>query len=748
MRNSNPRRESARLFGLLALTTLVLLAMPSTARARDLVLLTDFIQANRPEVIIGEPLPEVAIGENEILGEKFKRKYGLIFFRDESNRTWVFRDTSEMPSKGSVRFFRRKNGSWHLAVRSATANQVMNRIHALKPSNYTIEYLGAGKEKLENVVLTSENLGLLLAALGKENGISISAMGLGEDAEEADLASATDWLARKPKPPKISSRHWDLTFLPKNTPDPTGATTVANQSSSKFAASIATGLNQAFGGGRTIATNIGKTILLNGPENKVAQMEKLLATAIDVPYAQVRINVWAVQMNTRLRSIEKSRERLAIIEEGMGVVRVLLNEFRYDLALVLRKLEDDSKDGLTLRKSFFRGVGFDVNRERPMTVLEALIFLAYVDRKELIETGFPLLLERSRQKVDRLKRRYAEASKDANRSKGERRRARALADLMSKIESELKADSDTLLLRRAYGLESVRHARPGIDQFVLAYLDVVKPNWRGTHGKSDPFIREIVKENPTRADSRYLTRKSAGADNLVKAGMDAFEADAKRLFFSPTIRWVREIARDTHDLNVVGNTEVVVTSGQPVQASSKATSFHPIIPQVDPEAEETDLATVVAAGDPLLAAAKVLLRKTPEPVFARVAPGVGLGARATVMPHSDGARVQIHLVNSTEADEIDKELIERGIQPVDFVNSTTVNTDVGIDGFDMLPLATFSSQTTRRSEPWRIPILSDVPLLGPLIFRVPQDPTVKNSEVMVLLYMSVIPRSIDLVDPP
>jgi hypothetical protein len=225
---------------------------------------------------------------------------------------------------------------------------------------------------------------------------------------------------------------------------------------------------------------------------------------------------------------------------------------------------------------------------------------------------------------------------------------------------------------------------------------------------------------------------------------------------------------------LVGRTRIVVTSGLEAGLAPEMASF---VESGRPRPfgkELMDMAfpagsSAGASGSGLSGSAGVLaglsgaqalglaaiLSADTEPAYSKVAPGIALSVRPTVLPDGGSARVTVDArfgVASTPLDQ-SRQDIWRSAPPAG-IASDTVHTDAAVSAFDLFNISSFSVSVSHPQTPFYIPILGRLPVIGPA-FQIPRRDRETRFESLVLVNTVILPRSIELqrfygreIDPP
>jgi hypothetical protein len=263
-----------------------------------------------------------------------------------------------------------------------------------------------------------------------------------------------------------------------------------------------------------------------------------------------------------------------------------------------------------------------------------------------------------------------------------------------------------------------------------------------------------------------LARSRNRIDRVLRSIMDAYAADMEDLLFDPLLEAIRNKEKQSTDsggVAVVGRTRIVVTSGLEAEMSPEMASY---VETTRPKSFGADLLKAafpakksdgsaaglerIVGGIPqaqaaLLAAA--LLSDT-EPRYVKVAPGIGVDVRPVVLPDESEARLTIDARFGVDANELSTaKRDDLWTQPPPAsIKSHHITTDATVGVFDLLDLSSFSIDTLTPQAPYYIPILGRLPILGPA-FQLPRKNKAVRHESVILVNTVVLPRSTLLTDP-
>jgi len=470
-------------------------------------------------------------------------------------------------------------------------------------------------------------------------------------------------------------------------------------------------------------------LLLHGPRQKVFQIERFL-TLIDVPWPQVQVNMWAIQVSG---SAEGVASRVRTIGREVRRARDQMAEVQRKLAQIVSDCGDCQQEGhLKKLQGNLAQFGIDLPSDGFLSLNESLMFLALDPWRD----------QRVRELQDFVKKRYAPGPES------ERQRPRCVPAECRPLRQAPFDHLANLFALESYGgdLESfmrfakaARHFRDGDEEG--AVLDPDAPH--------------------------DLLRAGIALDRALKAVMEAYAADMDELFLDPLLDHIQELGvggRRTDGIALVGRTHIVVTSGLEAGLAPKMASF---VESGRPKPFGTELLNLAFPAsksgettkkDVLTGASKILaglseaqalalaavLTADTEPAFTSVAPGIAINVRPTVLPDAGAARLTVDArfgVTSTPLNT-DRPDIWRQAPPAG-IASHEVRTDTAVSAFDLFDISSFSVTASHPRSPFYIPILGRLPVIGQA-FQIPRHDQETLFESLILVNTVIVPRSIEL----
>ncbi len=627
-------------------------------------------------------------------------------------------------------------------------------------------------------------------------------------AQEAAGPSALIVSDIQPPDPPVSLTY-TLRFLrgtlPSITPAAEAGADITGIGTDKAATDLAGFLSRIYPAGDTAVTAHENRLVLVGPAAHVNALRQMLALFLDVPSAQVKADIYTIQVNTTPRNRDAAQDKIEEIAAGVQIVRDFIHGSEGTLGAYLasdqaRVMFDPSETPkeANLRQHLFQKMkqaGYDPSPLRPLSLMDMLILMAVSDRTQLrreltphteedltrsgtgtlesglsaaqrklptsakieflagslAEAGDLRLADRLEISLDRTRRQLAEGGSTSDSGyvpdAAYRRHSRNLVKLIDRIEAQVQIArqlgiSVPVFSRLAQVYSPDPHTKASGMQGMCSFLD----SWHDCQGA---FLQQppggsgaLAEEYPDR-----LSHQSAATDLLLKEAMDALTADLQALYFQPLLDWIREDVRGEHGgdsgIDLVGTTSMTIrdrTQGETLSTAESYLKFTPI-PHLAPASPTAPL----PAFDSALAFQALLAEDAVAPSYRKLATGTSLAIRPFVLPDGGSARVQMSLTSTVAPDQPSPGQLAQRDVPFDVISSHSVTTEATISAFDLETVSSFGVQTTGPGDyAWRVPLLDQLPLLGEL-FHGPRRRETKRQDSIVIVNLTILPRSLDLV---
>ncbi len=448
----------------------------------------------------------------------------------------------------------------------------------------------------------------------------------------------------------------------------------------------------------------GGVLHLEGP---VASVNKALMLLVetDTPFPQVQLDMWNIQITGTRGTVSKNafeiRKQISEAQSGMRYAQFALGKY------IQQHAEPATLANLPLLKH--------LHGKRATTIVESLIKLSVMDE---------------RQSPDFLKSLHDDIVQKFSTWVT---KAKALWGQQFEPFSNIKA---------TYSKETQQGDKLSIDDFAHAW----QAYYQQAKNPEADFHNTVT----------HLRRASASADMLLKSGMDAFAKDMEQLFLYPLLNAVNEKTHAGNDVSMAGRTRLVVTSGLLTQLKPELEGFvdltrpKPITSSI--------LSSLLTNGNlphtytvenilKLMETAAALDVKT-----ANVAPGIDISVQPTVFPNGTEARLQfdcvfgidigIHDLNSQRTLDQNNLATSRATSSpaISRIRSYKVKGDVAIAEMDLFDISSLSATASYPQPPKYIPILGQLPLIGPL-FQFSRGKKVMQFDSIILTNAVILPRA-------
>ncbi len=277
----------------------------------------------------------------------------------------------------------------------------------------------------------------------------------------------------------------------------------------------------------------------------------------------------------------------------------------------------------------------------------------------------------------------------------------------------------------------VTHARIAVEKFA--------DDWR-------TFKNDETTLTATNA-CESLQQSSDVVDKLLRKVMDQYTTMVR----TNLIAMVMPSLHDMEGVSLAGQCRIVVTSSLesglvPTMASwAETTRAKPFSAEEMSTIMTAVIKSLATNGlDPTVLAPALKLLEQPEPVYTKVAPGIELHVRPTILTSAAEARLQIYARFGVKTEPDTTKSNAEKMPPAPTVESHEMATDAHIGIFDLFDISSFEITTSHPRAPFSIPFISRIPWLG-VMFQVPL-PNKKVKHVSIILVNAVIiPRAVNLL---
>jgi hypothetical protein len=513
-------------------------------------------------------------------------------------------------------------------------------------------------------------------------------------------------------------------------------------------------------------TRVGDGLSLTGPKSKVILGLSLLARYIDISPSQVKLDVFAFQLNEQLHLTKNLVPKMEIIKHGVSKVRLYQQYMTSQVSAFVSHQDIDAglaTDTLDNLVCALKKVGLIDESEagtpdkilkaakaRPMSLIETLVFATVIERANL-RKEFREFLCREDGILAMIAGDIATQRELMSRKKGQERiDAEYLLNLYQSIQDQFTYSPRSVFNHTLsfFGNEATGGDVKTLTSFLNAWTD--------------------KDEEPT-----VVRTKSFVIDLMIQQISNAMNQDMKALFTDPLLGWSRGLLMggggSSRGINYLGHISVAASNRQPVTyagvatSTRKLTSFDSIIAKKASEGSSTSKADSgsTAATDDKKSGSSLgdiiknsfggsvtpqldLLFKAVEgqkEQFYSIAPGISFGARPIVMADGSTANLELQLLTAASAsDGTGSNVASR----FDSIQLAPLKTTVQVSAFDFFQLSSFGMQTATKGDPrWEIPGLSGIPIIGS-IFRGPSGTDRRQQEVVMFISVAIVPRAIDL----
>jgi hypothetical protein len=563
--------------------------------------------------------------------------------------------------------------------------------------------------------------------------------------------------------PEVATELWPLTFVRSKIPPAAPGANGAGDSVD----SLVTALNASFGQGSV--TRSRQMLLITGTAKTRLAIKRLL-TEYDLPWPQVQMNLWTVQVSGKPDQIVP---KLLAIKSDIALTQAAMAEVFAEL----NNLINERKDDCDLRKRLekLKEIGFDCEAGDALALNEALIIMA------LLNDPATIVYELDQKVADVLKNLENDGRKRYQEIKVSLKNTFALSDNELQYPPQnLNSGCKLKHTAKIYNNDKIYRARQAIKDFVDSLIQY-------RNDPEDP-------KGPVR-----LRRENAVVDRLLQDAIEAYALDMQQLFLDPLLLRIQRLngaipkrqSWGAEGVTLTSQSRMVVTSTMTTSLETEmasyanatrpkpfdvSTLFNTAFPRQErfsgldstpkpaPNPESTTESTAtpapLPAPDPqvltgaqrifgalgpgeafLLAAA---LANDVEPNFHQVAPGISIKIQPTVLPDGGSARLAMECEFKVETEEFGNRGNDVWRQPfADAVKKHKVVTDTAVSVFDLFDISSFSLESSYPQAPYFVPVLGRLPVIGP-IFQWPRDKKRVHHESIILVNTIILPRAMDL----
>jgi len=531
---------------------------------------------------------------------------------------------------------------------------------------------------------------------------------------------------------------------------------------------LATTLNNVFGE-NTVTPGSG-SLLIRGSEKTTYQVREALVKWLDVPYDQVRLDLWVFSGSDRKHNEPMLADRMQVIQAGIRIAKGVENALTMDLE---RFILDEQLFDTTALMPFAQetrvnyGIfgllnpaaqpsqfvdttvpnpwdDFYRERSRIRPFIDQLMYLAMADRKRFdrdLSDYIKNPASRTSRALDAVEKELQSRLMDAELLKTPKGRLdqRRIVNLLLGFTGSLRKSTGGAYpsLRNLIGGGDVRLDMRTINDVMKAYRYC---HWGAPADK---------RTNPQR-----LATLASTSDALIKNATDAITGDMRTAVINPLVSWIQVVSADGADgrpsLVLNGSQSITVTSTLPAATAATATSNLPYT--APPATDKAKVEGIVGGLDgvnPFNSAGVLQLLKSladltqPQTTYTRLDTGMSMSVRPSVLPGGRSARLQIEAVATTDVDKDRGDYVNPD-KPLDTMKSQRIATDVQVNTFDLFELASFTiSNTGPGDHRWTIPVLDGLPLIGNM-FRGPRGTISTVHRSLVICHATIQPKTLDI----
>ncbi len=316
----------------------------------------------------------------------------------------------------------------------------------------------------------------------------------------------------------------------------------------------------------------------------------------------------------------------------------------------------------------------------------------------------------------------------------------------------------------------------------------------------DTLKPDDVQQYDREATPERLVLCSSAMDGMLKAMVEAYNADLKTMYLDPLLRRIQSMDYSkVSGVNMAGKVHLVVTSrmqstlkpdlvsyventrpapldigsvidtARPGKISKTESTKTTISKKIEKDAEGKETTTETTTEEPAssqssgysdLTGLSALMAQLPQgqaialaaaltsdvqPTFTQVAPGIDVKVTPTMLPSAGTAHLSLDFSFGVATQDLGtkdrKDVWPQS--PPDAVQTSRATTEAAVDGSALFDVSSFAMTTTAPSS-WYLPVLGRLPLIGPA-FQFPRRPKEIHHESIVLVNATLIPRAMGLI---
>jgi len=238
-----------------------------------------------------------------------------------------------------------------------------------------------------------------------------------------------------------------------------------------------------------------------------------------------------------------------------------------------------------------------------------------------------------------------------------------------------------------------------------------------------------------------LSRRAADVQVVLQNAERALAVDVQNLFLRPLLAELRAIASSggRGGLASAGRTSITVLSGSQATVKALTRSYFDVTQPIDLNLDYQTLQNP----ETLRTALYEALDERPQ-VWSTMVEGTELRFTPHILPGGGAAELQISLNIGHESPYIPPtEQARRQPTPLSRVGSHYAQTSVYVNSLDLFALSSLTLRTSHARPGFKMPVLSQIPLLGKM-FCFPRKPAQVHHESILVISSTILPTGMDL----
>lgn len=704
---------------------------------------------------------------------------------DRDSSEWHMYWAEGAPSKDVVRLYERA-GMVFLEVSDATVEDIAKRVQALLDERALEEFQSHGYGREDRIAKLS---------------VMVDAADLSPQYPTMTRAVIKQDGRNRAAAAQKKRTVWNLTFLNGGPPDlanPFGA--AVNEGRTGYdPVKLALALSNAYSepgdkGKKTKVQAVGNSLVIEGDLADVTEIERLLATQIDIAQSQVVLELDSYLISSTRKTAAEDDLAARRLLIGQEVARAYKAAYLDALSMSLIELDEPIQCAMERRENdictitLFERVGINPSSQRIVGLTDMLFYLAYCPEDQFREIYPATLYAQFKAVHGQVEELVVNPLEDQNKDlytdvknlndwflatacrlkKSEMEKLPLVSPLIKSFASEGKSceTAEDKLTRTAIEEFLVlwlvnSHKKlgdvldsPAADSRYSSFVDKQRANISNVYTeiglvKSNDSLTPQWQALLTGNRAHRLVRASMVVDELLESGVGALDKEARVLVDDVLDRWIGMKVlpsgqKTSFGVKFAGRSRLATTSRAPAFSGAEAQTFFPYQPPTPLDKNQTlDL----LKGDTTGTAIDALFNQAAtQPYYRMLAPGIQFAALSTMLPSGAGAELKVQLgvtIDPSDENKAGTASFDKP-SPVDLVRVLRTETQIQARSLDTTSISSLKLTVSAPGKrDWEFPVLSQILPIRSWFVGPTRDMT-KQHEAIVLVRVTVVPRAMDL----